>query len=152
MTAPVSVVRDIAAAPLTVWRFVTDLPRMGEWSPENQGGEWVKGATGPAVGALFKGRNSNGKKSWSTQVKVIECDEPRKFAFALMIGGRSWCDWVYQIEATANGSRVTHSWIDRRSKLGVRLGKLVSGVADRSDHNRRNMEVTLDNLKKAVEN
>lgn len=152
MSAPVSVVRDIAAPPSTVWRFVTDLPRMGEWSPENQGGEWVKGATGPAVGALFKGRNANGKKAWSTQVKVIECDEPRKFAFALMIGGRSWCDWVYEIESTDNGSRVTHSWIDRRSRLGSRLGKLVSGVGDRASHNRRNMEVTLDNLKKAVEN
>lgn len=151
MSGNVSVVRDITLPPSTVWRFVTDLPRMGEWSPENQGGEWVKGATGPAVGALFKGHNSNGKRSWSTQVKVVECDEPRKFAFALMIGGRSWCDWVYEIEPVGGGSRVTHSWIDRRSKFASRIGKLVTGVGDRASHNRRNMEATLDNLKKAVE-
>jgi len=150
MSEPVSVVRELSANPDKVWSLVTDLPRMGEWSPENQGGEWIKGATGPAVGALFKGRNSNGKRSWSTQVKVIECESPRKFAFALMVGGRSWCDWVYEIEPTPTGSRVTHSWIDRRSKFGAKLGKVLSGVADRASHNRRNMEVTLDNLTKAL--
>jgi hypothetical protein len=47
---------------------------------------------------------------------------------------------------------VTHSWIDHRSKFANRLGKLVSGVADRSEHNRRNMEATLKNLKAAAEN
>ncbi|MBU3690320.1 MAG: hypothetical protein B7C54_04375 [Acidimicrobiales bacterium mtb01] len=152
MTQPVSVVRDITAPVDKVWSLVTDLPRMGEWSPENQGGEWLNGAAGPAVGVEFKGRNSNGKRSWSTKVKVIEFDAPRKFAFALMVGSRSWCDWVYEVEPTATGSRVTHSWIDRRSKFMSRLGKVVSGVADRASHNRANMEVTLDNLAKAAVN
>lgn len=150
MVEPVSVVRDIPASPERVWSLVTDLPRMGEWSPENRGGEWTNGATGPAVGAEFKGRNASDKRSWSTVVKVIECDQPRKFAFALMVAGRSWCDWVYEIEPTASGSRVTHSWIDRRSRFGARLGKWLSGVADRASHNRRNMEATLENLARAA--
>ena len=30
---------------------------MSHWSPEYQGGEWLDGATGPMVGARFKGRN-----------------------------------------------------------------------------------------------
>jgi len=84
MTVVVS--KDIAASPDAVWSMVSDLTRMGEWSPENQGGEWVKGATGPAVGALFKGRNSNGKKSWSTTVKVNEYDPPRQHQ--LRVDGR----------------------------------------------------------------
>ena len=150
MAQPVSVVREITAPVDRVWSLVTDLPRMGEWSPENQGGEWLGGATGPAVGVEFKGRNKNGKRSWSTKVKVVEFDAPRKFAFALMVGKNSWCDWVYEVEPTATGSRVTHSWIDHRSKLMSRLGKVVSGVADRAAHNRANMEVTLDNLDKAA--
>ena len=151
MTTPVSVSREIAASVDTVWALVTDLPRMGEWSPENKGGEWVKGATGPAVGAKFKGRNSNGKKSWSTMVEVNHFDPPRKFSFGLMVFGKNWCDWVYEVEPTATGCRVTHSWIDHRSGLTTKLGKIVSGVADRASHNRRNMEVTLDNLVRAVE-
>lgn len=147
---PVSVTRDIAASPEKIWALVTDLPRMGEWSPENKGGEWIKGASGAAVGAQFKGHNSNGKKSWSTLVKVNACDVPKKFSFGLMVFGKNWCDWVYEIEPTSAGCRVTHSWVDHRGWLASKLGGAVSGVSDRASHNRRNMEVTLDNLVKAA--
>lgn len=150
MTQPVSVTRDIAASPEKVWALVTDLPRMGEWSPENQGGSWSKGATGPAVGASFKGRNKNGKKSWGTTVIVNVCDEPSKFSFALMALGKNWCDWVYEIETTPTGCKVTHSWIDHRSTIADKLGKVVSGVSDRASHNRANMEVTLEKLAQAA--
>jgi uncharacterized protein YndB with AHSA1/START domain len=150
--ATVSVTQDISAPAELVWALVTDLPRMGEWSPENLGGEWVKGATGAAVGARFKGRNKNGSKAWSTSVKVNEVDAPKKFSFALMALGKNWCDWVYEIAPSGAGCTVTHSWIDHRGKFANRLGKLVSGVADRSEHNRRNMEATLKNLKAAAEN
>lgn len=150
MTQPVSVTRDIAASPEKVWALVTDLPRMGEWSPENQGGVWSKGATGPAVGASFKGRNKNGKKSWGTTVVVNVCDEPSKFSFALMALGKNWCDWVYEIEETSTGCRVTHSWIDHRSAFADKLGKVVSGVSNRASHNRANMEITLEKLAQAA--
>jgi uncharacterized protein YndB with AHSA1/START domain len=149
MTTPVSVSVEINAPVEKVWAMITDLPRMGEWSPENQGGKWAKGATGPAVGATFKGRNKNGKKKWGTNVAVNACDAPKKFSFGLMVLGKNWCDWVYEIEPTASGSRVTHSWIDHRGAVAGFLGKLVSGVADRATHNRKNMEVTLQNLAKA---
>ena len=150
-TAPVSVSVDINAPADKVWSMVTDLPRKGEWSPENQGGEWAKGATGVAVGAVFKGTNKNGKKQWSTSVKVNQCDAPRKFSFGLMLLGKNWCDWIYEIEPTATGCRVTHSWVDHRTPLAGTLGKWASGVADRATHNKANMEVTLANLKKAAE-
>ena len=148
MTVVVS--REISASADAVWPLVSDLTRMGEWSPENQGGEWIKGATGPAVGALFKGRNSNGKRSWSTTVKVIEFDPPKRMAFALMVGRSAWCDWVWEVAPSANGCTVTHSWIDRRSKLANWLGGKVSGVTDRAAHNRANMERTIDALAEAA--
>jgi polyketide cyclase/dehydrase/lipid transport protein len=31
---------EIHASPEAVYDLVSDLPRMGEWSPENIGGEW----------------------------------------------------------------------------------------------------------------
>ncbi len=148
--APVSVTREFSASPDKVWALVTDLTRMGEWSPENQGGKWANGATGPAVGATFKGRNKNGKKSWGTNVKVNACDAPKKFSFGLMVFGSNWCDWVYAIEPTSAGSRVTHSWIDHRSAASAFLGKVVSGVADRATHNQKKTEITMDNLAKAA--
>jgi hypothetical protein len=57
---------------------------------------------------------------------------------------------VYEIEPTAAGSRVTHSWIDHRGAASSFLGKVVSGVADRATHNKKNMEITMDNLAKAA--
>ncbi|MSZ72613.1 MAG: hypothetical protein F2716_09825, partial [Actinobacteria bacterium] len=42
---PVSVTREISVAPEKIWAMVSDLPRMGEWSPENRGGEWIAPAT-----------------------------------------------------------------------------------------------------------
>ena len=149
MTTPVSVSVEINAPVEKVWAMITDLPRMGEWSPENKGGEWMKGATSAAVGASFKGKNGNGKKNWSTSVKVNALEAPRKFSFGLMVFGKNWCDWVYELEPTATGCRVTHSWVDHRGKVSAKLGKVVSGVADRATHNRKNMEVTLQNLAKA---
>jgi len=151
MTTPVSVSVEIKAPVEKVWAMITDLPRMGEWSPENQGGQWVGGASQAAVGAKFKGRNNNGKRSWSTSVLVNACEEQKKFSFGLMVFGKNWCDWVYDIESIPTGARVTHSWVDHRSKIASTLGKWVSGVADRAAHNKANMEVTMDNLAKAAE-
>lgn len=146
----VSVSRDVPVPAEKVWEMVTDLPRMGEWSPENQGGEWLDGATGATVGARFKGRNKNGERSWATVVKVTEVVPTTKFSFGLMLAGRNWCDWVYEIEPTAAGCRVTHSWVDHRGRLAGFLGKLVSGVGDRAVHNRRNMEATLERIANAA--
>ena len=37
---------EINASPEAVYDLVSDLPRMGEWSPENVGGEWQGGGRG----------------------------------------------------------------------------------------------------------
>ena len=34
-----------------VWAMVSDVTRMGEWSPEAVRAEWLDGANGPSVGA-----------------------------------------------------------------------------------------------------
>ena len=148
--APVVARRVVNAPADRVFAMVSDLTRMGEWSPENKGGEWIKGATGPAVGARFKGRNANGKKSWSTVVEVVEFEPGRRFAFTLMVGPTRWCDWVWEVESVDGGTEVTHSWIDRRGGAGSWLGGLVSGVKDRASHNLHNMEATLEALANSV--
>jgi hypothetical protein len=51
---------------------------MGEWSPENQGGEWLDGATGAAVGARFRSRNKR-KASWAATGVVTQADRDRVF-------------------------------------------------------------------------
>ena len=147
----VSFSREIAAPAERVWAMVANLDRMGEWSPENDGGRWVGGTDGPAVGAVFGGRNHNGWRRWRTKVTVIESDPPRRFAFRLRIGPLGGCDWVYDIESTDVGCRVTESWVDHRTWALKKIGWALSGVADRATHNRATMESTLDSLAVAAE-
>ena len=50
MTDEVRVTREIDAPAEKLWAMVSDVTRMGEWSPENVGGNWLGGATGPKPG------------------------------------------------------------------------------------------------------
>jgi hypothetical protein len=131
--------------------MVSDLPRMGEWSPENDGATWLKGATGPTPGATFEGKNHNGKKRWATNGTIVDVEPGRLFTFRINVKGFQVAEWRYAFETTQEGCRVTETWIDRRGRLAKALGKPVSGVADRAAHNRMTMERTLDNLKAAAE-
>ena len=146
MSEKVSVSREIAAPAEQVWALISDLPRMGEWSPENEGGEWLKGATGPKLGATFRGSNRNGKKKWKTVAKVIDADPGRLFSFSVSVMGSKVADWSYAFEPTAAGCRVTETWIDHRNRLVKSLGKLGDDVADRASHNQAGMEQTLECL------
>jgi uncharacterized protein YndB with AHSA1/START domain len=147
----VSVEREISAPPDKVWSLVSDITRMGEWSPEARDGEWIKGATGPAVGARFKGRNARGKRSWSTDCRVVECDPGSRFAFAVSSGPLSVSTWTYVITPTADGCHVVESWDDTRGAIIRTAGRLVTGVVDRTSHNRDGMVRTLDALATAAE-
>jgi uncharacterized protein YndB with AHSA1/START domain len=151
MVDQISVSKDICAPPDEVWAIVTDLPRMGEWSHENEGGEWIKGATGPVPGARFKGTNGNGSKSWTTEATVLDAEPGRRFSFRVAVGPIKVAEWSYSIEPTPAGCRVTESWIDRRPRFVRPLGKMTSGVEDRPEHNRIGMVQTLDRIAAAVE-
>jgi uncharacterized protein YndB with AHSA1/START domain len=151
MSREVSVTQEIDASPDQVWAMVSDVTRMGEWSPETESAAWHGNATGPAPGAKFRGVNRNGKKKWNTVATVVDADPGRCFAFKVQAVGLPISEWRYTIEPTATGCRVTETWIDRRGKIATTLGKPVSGVADRASHNRAGMEQTLERLKAVAE-
>ena len=141
-----SATREIAAPPTRVFELLTDLARMGEWSPENVGGRWLGEATAPAVGARFVGRNRNGWRSWRTTSRVVEYAPPRRFAFDVTAAGLKVSTWEYDIEPTSAGCTVTESWTDRRPALFAKLGRLATGVGDRTEFNQRSIETTLERL------
>jgi uncharacterized protein YndB with AHSA1/START domain len=151
MTEPVSVTMHIDAPPDTVYALVSDLPRMGEWSPENTGGKWVRGATGAATGARFKGTNKNGSKSWSTTVKVVEATPGKAFVFDVVAGPMKISRWAYRIAEAGGGCDVTEEWMDRRPRGSHGMSAFVSGVKDRSTFTRTSIQTTLENLKAAAE-
>ncbi len=146
-----SVTRDIGASPERVWAMVSDLTRMGEWSSENVGGEWIGGATGPEPGARFRGANQNGTKRWNSVVTVIDADPGLRFSFRVTAFGIKISDWGYDFEPTPTGCRVTETWTDLRPGWFKPLATLATGVAERQSHTRAGVELTLERLGAAAE-
>ena len=146
--------RSINASAEVVWAMISDVTRMGEWSPETTSCSWLKGATAPSVGATFKGNNQNGKKTWSTVSKVSQCEPAKSFVFDVSVGPLKISRWAYSIapgEGGGDSCTVTVTWTDQRGALVTKLGKPLSGVDDRSAHNRVSMTTTLENLATAAE-
>ena len=124
MADEVSVERVIAASPDDLWARVADIERMGDLSPESAGGKWLKGATGPAVGAKFKGENRNGKKQWSTTGTVVVCEPGRVFVFDVTSGPVKVSRWGYRFEPTDGGCKVVETWTDQRGWLPQDVGQV----------------------------
>ena len=103
-----SVSLHIAAPPLKVWELVSDITRMGEYSPEVFEAEWLDGATGPALGATYRGhvkRNEVGPTYWTT-CKVTACEPGEVFEFAVIMGGKALNTSRYDFApGTDGGSR-----------------------------------------------
>lgn len=148
--ADITVSRQIPAPAAEVWGLVSDVTRMGEWSPEATGGKWLKGASGPAVGARFKGTNEAGGKKWSTTCEVTECAPGERFTFRVTGGPFKVATWSYGFEPADGGTRVTESWTDERHPVMARLFGRITGIHDRATHNRANMERTLEALERAA--
>jgi hypothetical protein len=143
---------DIDAAPERVWELVSDLPRMGQLSPENTGGRWLRGTTGPTLGARFRGANRRGWRRWSTAVEVTACDPGRTFAFDVSSLGLAVARWTYDLAPRSGGGcTLTESWQDRRGWLMDLIGPAATGVGDRAVYTGRSIEHTLARVKERAE-
>lgn len=154
MEPQLSVSRDITASAEAVFTALTDVTRMGEWSPENYANEWTGGAEGPAIGARWVGHNRNGDFEWSTEARVAELVPNERFTFECLapdFDDFHFATWRFDIETTDGGCRVTESWQDLRPEAAKSGTSQISGVTDRAEHNRLGMEQTLAGLAAAVE-
>ena len=115
MAEQIRVERTIRAEAAELYDLVSDLPRMGEWSPENTGGAWVNGAEGPVVGARFKGSNRKGWARWSTDVVVTVAEPGERFSFDVTRGPVRIANWDYRFEQ--DGGK---TWSSRRGPTIVR--------------------------------
>lgn len=150
-TAEVSI--DVQAPPEAVYALVSDLPRMGEWSPECVRCDWQGGATAAAPGARFKGHNRRGPRRWSTTGTIVSAEPGRELSFDVhSVLNLPVSRWTYRISPDGNGgSTLTERWDDRRGGLIKFLGAVASGVTDRAGHNTDGMRQTLERIKAAAE-
>jgi hypothetical protein len=148
----VEVTQKMGGTPDHLYELVADLPRMGQWSPECSGCEWLGGATEPRPGARFKGKNENGRKRWQTVCTVTVAEPGRELAWEARAFGLPVALWRYRFASDgAGGTVVTESTEDRRGLLFRVFGNTASGVSDRHTHNAETMRVTLERLKAAAE-
>src|SRR3954465_5043652 len=99
----------MSAPPAAIWAVVTDVTGIGRFSPETFEAEWLEGATGPAVGAKFRGhvkRNGRGPMYW-TQCTVTKAEPGKGFEFVVGSMGRDVNTWGYTFEAKDGGTDAT---------------------------------------------
>ena len=102
---------DIEVPPGRVWPLVSDIFLMPGLSGELQEVAWLDGATGPAVGCRFAGRNANAALgSWETVSTVVECDEPRCFAWVVGDPGHPSTTWRFSLRPAGAGT-VLEQWM-----------------------------------------
>jgi hypothetical protein len=141
----------IAAPPERIWNLVSDVTRIGRYSPETFEAEWLDGATGPAVGARFRGhvkRNGKGPTYWTT-CTVVASEPGREFGFAVGPADRPLNTWRYRMEPAGDGTDVTESFA-LADMVGTRVYWAVLGWA-RGRTNRNGMRTTLERIKAEVE-
>ncbi|MEG9225214.1 SRPBCC family protein [Aeromicrobium sp. Sec7.5] len=140
---------DIAAPPSAVWAIVSDLKRMGEWSPQCRrmivrGGEVKQGARTINV-------NRQGWKVWPTRSYVKVFEPERTLALKIAENGTVW---TYELEPTADGTRLIESRTapDGVSNLSNFLSKHVLGGTENFEAElERGIQDTLARIKHEAE-
>jgi uncharacterized protein YndB with AHSA1/START domain len=145
---------EIAAPAELVYGLITDVARMGEWSPEATGARVKFSGRLPEAGDRFTGTNKRGFVTWSTPCTVQIADEPTKFEFAVGRKPVRISTWTYELRTEGDVTVVTEAWTDDR---GGPFGFVIKGIgkllipASRIDHNRRSIKATLSALKVTAE-
>ena len=146
-----SVTVHMAAKPEAIWDLVSDVTKIGRYSPETFEAKWVEPATGPAVGAQFRGhvkRNGIGPTYWTT-CTVMACEPGKEFAFGVGNGETPLNVWRYVIVPAGDGADVTESF-DLAKTFGLKLYWRLWGWS-RGKVNRNDMRTTLERIKAEVE-
>jgi hypothetical protein len=144
---------EISAQPAILYDAVSDLRRMGDWSPECRHCEWLGEWTEPVVGARFKGKNQHGVFRWSTNCTVVVAQPDREFAFVTSHLGQDATRWSYRFEATSHHTTVTESF-EMLSDMPWYLrfaDRHLMRLKDRKVDLETNMQRTLQEMKASME-
>ena len=149
MGGEVSVWMD--ATPAQVWALVSDVTRIGEFSPETFEGKWTGGSTGPEVGATFAGhvkRNGVGPTYWSP-CRVTRCVPEEVFEFAVGLDSVALTNWGYRLEPQDGGTLVTEYFrLEPAFYMRVYWAILGRGRGRTNEHG---MRTTLERMKVVLE-
>ncbi len=148
----------IAAAPAVVWRLVCDIQLPARFSSEFDGGAWLDGASGPAPGARFTGRNHHpAVGEWETTSTICEYQPGQVLGWAVGDPGRPSARWRFTLAPEARGTRLTQ-WMQIGPGPSY-LSVAIEAVPDKESRilrrrlaeHRANMTFTLAGIKRLAE-
>ena len=145
----------IEAPPEKIYQLVSDVTRMGEWSPECRRCHWEGEPLGPLVGARFRGHNRRGWFRWTVPCRVTDVEPQRVFAFETTPpfpfkhrGPQT--RWRYDIEPSGAGTILKESfhvlWV-----IGLVVLVAFGGRAARKAQLEVNLQSTLLRIKEVAE-
>src|SRR5580658_2347866 len=126
--ASVEVRVELDGSPEDIWTLITDVSRIGKWSPECVDGWWVdREGDLPRVGARFEGHNRFPGGFEATVLCVVtDADRPETFAWVALDEeqvverpGSIWRYWLRPSE-TAGRTTVIHRFEHGPGQTGVR--------------------------------
>lgn len=138
-----SVERTVVAPADVLWSLITDPDVPARFSSEYQGGQWLDGATGPALGARFSGHNHNEfMGDWHTICHVIECEPPLRYAWAVDDVDEPGATWRFML--TPDGERTI---IRYETVLGPGRSGLTAAIRERPERRDVLIAFRLDDLR-----
>ncbi len=147
-----SVSLEIEADAHKLYEMVSDLPRIGEWSPECVTVVWEGDVTEPVVGTEFMGHNAVGpgrRIKYKRHGTVLQAEPGRVFEFITDEGGKPSTAWKYRFEDLGNGTtKVTESYEVRWIPTWARI---LDVPTNRHKELLAGMRTTLENLKASAE-
>ncbi|MEX2293073.1 MAG: SRPBCC family protein [Acidimicrobiales bacterium] len=143
---------EVAAPPEVVWSLVSDIPRMGEWSPVCHRCEWLDGADVAAVGARFVGHNKANGARWSRECTITAAEPGRELAFSTYFRGEESTRWRYRFEPSDGGTRVVEAYEVVSVPRWIKVLRMLPGLPAKSLRDgRAGMTATLQRLKVEAE-
>lgn len=144
----------IAAPPARVWELVIAMERYGEWSSENTGGYWRKGADGVPgtgqVGDQFVGINRRDGVEWKAPVEIVEREDEKAYAFVTGGTAMNLVLWRYELQPDGDGTVLTEQWTLRKPAFFIEQGGEPE-VARRAANAKESIAATLQGMKATAE-
>lgn len=134
-----------------LYDMVSDVTRMGEWSPVCKSCWWDDGETA-RVGAWFTGHNESPERTWDTRAQIVVATRGREFAFLV---GQAWIRWGYTFTDVGECSILVESWDFLPAGIArfhERYGRdAPAQIEDRIEAAHSGIPVTLAAIKKTAE-
>ena len=122
----------IDAPPEKVWALVSDVTRIGEFSPETFEAEWLRGATGPGSAPRSGSREAQRRRPtyWSA-CGVTKCEPKKAFEFEVGTKDITVNDWGYRLRGRrTRGTTVTEYFrLEPRAAAAALLAAARRGCA-----------------------